>query len=262
MAKALPKPLDHFLLQADLTVIVPGPLEQDLAEHQAEVATVESAGAAMVYRISEASIRRALDAGRTAGDLHTLFEKHSKTPVPPRTHLPRSTTSPGATANCGSGWPHRFCGVKIRHCWPRPWPHRAPTASSSGCWPHRGGVPGADRRRARGAAGRRDSCRPPRTRPAASSTSGPAARASSHRPGAASTARLHPVRPDARRGRRGAAQGGVRDRSPACVWTRRWPSPSCRTPRSTRPPWSSATSIPPAWPPSEWSPPSMCAAAS
>ena len=82
MAKALPKPLDHFLLQADLTVIVPGPLERDLAEHLAEVATVESAGAAMVYRISEASIRRALDAGRTASELHTLFEKHSKTPVP------------------------------------------------------------------------------------------------------------------------------------------------------------------------------------
>ncbi|CRZ18757.1 helicase-associated domain-containing protein [Mycolicibacterium neworleansense] len=82
MDKALPKPLDHFLLQADLTVIVPGPLERDLAEHLAEVATVESAGAAMVYRISEASIRRALDAGRTASELHTLFEKHSKTPVP------------------------------------------------------------------------------------------------------------------------------------------------------------------------------------
>ncbi|OMB97235.1 DNA-binding protein [Mycobacterium sp. NS-7484] len=82
MAKALPKPLDHFLLQADLTVIVPGPLERDLAEHLAEVATVESAGAAMVYRISETSIRRALDAGRTAGELHALFDKHSKTPVP------------------------------------------------------------------------------------------------------------------------------------------------------------------------------------
>ena len=32
MAKVLPAPIDHFLLQADLTVIVPGPLERDLAE--------------------------------------------------------------------------------------------------------------------------------------------------------------------------------------------------------------------------------------
>ena len=54
MSKVLPEPIDHFLLQADLTVIVPGPLERDLAEQLAAVATVESAGAAMVYRISEA----------------------------------------------------------------------------------------------------------------------------------------------------------------------------------------------------------------
>ena len=82
MAKVLPPPIDYFLLQADLTVIVPGPLERELAEQLAAVADVESAGAAMVYRISEQSIRRALDTGRTAGDLHTLFTKHSKTPVP------------------------------------------------------------------------------------------------------------------------------------------------------------------------------------
>ncbi|OBK74969.1 helicase-associated domain-containing protein [Mycobacterium sp. 1274761.0] len=82
MARALPDPIDHFLLQADLTVIVPGPLERNLAEQLASVATVESAGAAMVYRISEPSIRRALDTGRTASELHALFERHSKTPVP------------------------------------------------------------------------------------------------------------------------------------------------------------------------------------
>jgi hypothetical protein len=82
MTRALPKPIDHFLLQADLTVVVPGPLERDLAERLSAVATVESAGAAMVYRISEQSIRRALDTGRTAGELHALFQRHSKTPVP------------------------------------------------------------------------------------------------------------------------------------------------------------------------------------
>jgi hypothetical protein len=65
-----------------LTVVVPGPLERDLAEQLGAVATVESAGAAMVYRISEASIRRALDTGRTAGELHAFFARYSKTPVP------------------------------------------------------------------------------------------------------------------------------------------------------------------------------------
>jgi hypothetical protein len=82
MARALPAPIDHFLVQADLTVVVPGPLERHLAEELAAVATVESAGAAMVYRVSEQSIRHALDIGKTAGALHSLFGKHSKTPVP------------------------------------------------------------------------------------------------------------------------------------------------------------------------------------
>jgi XPB/Ssl2-like helicase family protein len=82
MTKVLPAPIDHFLLQADLTVVVPGPLDRALAEQLSAVATVESAGAAMVYRISEQSIRRALDTGLTANELHTLFTKHSKTPVP------------------------------------------------------------------------------------------------------------------------------------------------------------------------------------
>ncbi|MBJ7341057.1 helicase-associated domain-containing protein [Mycolicibacterium sp.] len=82
MTKVLPAPIDHFLLQADLTVVVPGPLDRALAEQLSAVATVESAGAAMVYRISEQSIRRALDTGLSASELHTLFARHSKTPVP------------------------------------------------------------------------------------------------------------------------------------------------------------------------------------
>jgi hypothetical protein len=82
MTKTLPACIDHFLLQADLTVVVPGPLDRDLAAELAAVATVESAGAAMVYRISEATIRHALDTGRTAGALHAFFARHSKTPVP------------------------------------------------------------------------------------------------------------------------------------------------------------------------------------
>jgi hypothetical protein len=82
MTRALPKPIDHFLVQADLTVVVPGPLERELAEELATVATVESAGAAMVYRVTEQTIRHALDVGRTGSALHAFFERHSKTPVP------------------------------------------------------------------------------------------------------------------------------------------------------------------------------------
>ncbi len=82
MARALPKPIDYFLVQADLTVVVPGPLQRDLAEQLAAVATVESAGTAMVYRVTEQTIRHALDVGKTRDWMHALLARHSKTPVP------------------------------------------------------------------------------------------------------------------------------------------------------------------------------------
>ncbi|UYP19690.1 helicase C-terminal domain-containing protein [Rhodococcus sp. Z13] len=82
MTAVLPEPVDHVLVQADLTVVAPGPLVPELAERIALVADIESAGAATVYRIGDASVRRALDAGLGASDLHTLFANHSRTPVP------------------------------------------------------------------------------------------------------------------------------------------------------------------------------------
>jgi len=78
----LPDPLDHVLVQPDLTVVAPGPLERELGRELALVADVESTGGATVYRVSEASVRRALDAGRSATDLQELFRSRSRTPVP------------------------------------------------------------------------------------------------------------------------------------------------------------------------------------
>lgn len=82
MADALPEPVDHVLVQADLTVVAPGPLEPDLARMIEAVADVESAGHATMYRVGETSVRRALDSGRTADELHELFRTRSRTPVP------------------------------------------------------------------------------------------------------------------------------------------------------------------------------------
>ncbi|WP_328302022.1 helicase-associated domain-containing protein [Actinomycetospora sp. NBC_00405] len=82
LRRALPDPIDHVLLQADLTAVAPGRLEPELAAALDRVADVESAGSATVYRISEGSVRRALDLGQTAADLHELFRTRSATPVP------------------------------------------------------------------------------------------------------------------------------------------------------------------------------------
>jgi len=78
----LPEPIDHVLLQADLTAVAPGPLVPELARELDLVAEVESAGGATVYRFTEATVRRALDAGRSAADVHELLRRRSATPVP------------------------------------------------------------------------------------------------------------------------------------------------------------------------------------
>ncbi|MEU0848089.1 helicase C-terminal domain-containing protein [Streptomyces flaveolus] len=88
LAPLLPEPLDHVLLQADLTAVAPGPLERPLADMLGVLADVESRGGATVYRFTPGSVRRALDAGRTAADLHAFLARHSRTPVPqPLTYL-------------------------------------------------------------------------------------------------------------------------------------------------------------------------------
>ncbi|GIE81175.1 hypothetical protein Aph02nite_71250 [Actinoplanes philippinensis] len=78
----LPAPVDHILVQADLTVIVPGPPEPELATELDVLAEPESAGGASVFRVTPASVRRALDVGYQAADLHALFRRRSRTPVP------------------------------------------------------------------------------------------------------------------------------------------------------------------------------------
>ena len=82
LAPHLPEPLDHVLLQADLTAVAPGPLLRPLAEALGVLADVESKGGATVYRFTPASVRRALDTGRSAAELQEFLTTHSRTPVP------------------------------------------------------------------------------------------------------------------------------------------------------------------------------------
>jgi Helicase conserved C-terminal domain len=82
LARALPDPVDHFLVQPDLTIVVPGPPEPALAGELALLADLESTGGANVYRITERSVRRALDAGRSGEQLAAFVDQRSRTPVP------------------------------------------------------------------------------------------------------------------------------------------------------------------------------------
>ncbi|WP_308606839.1 helicase-associated domain-containing protein [uncultured Corynebacterium sp.] len=78
----VPETVSEFIIQQDLTVLVPGPLEPDTHRTLASLADLESPGLASVYRISEATIRRGMDQGLTAQEMTDFLEAHSPTGVP------------------------------------------------------------------------------------------------------------------------------------------------------------------------------------
>lgn len=82
VAAILPAPVTELFLQGDLSAISPGYLEPALAAELTLISDPEGKGAAGIYRFSEASIGRALDAGRTAEDLLEFLTEHSAAALP------------------------------------------------------------------------------------------------------------------------------------------------------------------------------------
>src|SRR5690606_25683759 len=78
----LPPAVEEVLLQGDLTGIVPGRPSPALAALLDLAADVESRGAATTVRFTEASVRRALDTGRTAEELLADLSRHARAGVP------------------------------------------------------------------------------------------------------------------------------------------------------------------------------------
>ncbi len=102
LAPLLPSPVDHVLIQADLTAVAPGPLESSLARKLALLADVESRGGATVYRFTPGSVRRALDVGWAAAEIHGFISTVSRTPVPqPLAYLVDDTARTFGTVRVG-----------------------------------------------------------------------------------------------------------------------------------------------------------------
>lgn len=75
--KALvPQEVDYLIAQADMTILAPGPLTSDAGRFLERIAHVESAGLASVWRVTEASIRKAYDSGLTAAEIHQWLAQH------------------------------------------------------------------------------------------------------------------------------------------------------------------------------------------
>lgn len=82
LRRLFPEPLDHVIIQSDLTAIAQGPLEAAVAGTLRLVADQESRGGGAVYRFSQGSVRRAFDAGWAALEIGEWLERHSSTGVP------------------------------------------------------------------------------------------------------------------------------------------------------------------------------------
>jgi hypothetical protein len=103
MQPHLPEPVEHVLLQADLTAIAPGPLEGGLSTFMRLVADVESRGGATVYRFSADSVRRSLDAGWSLDQVLGGLADASHTPIPqPLDYLIRDVARRHGQARVGA----------------------------------------------------------------------------------------------------------------------------------------------------------------
>lgn len=79
---ARPEAVTTFTLQGDLTATVVGMLDRDVAVELRLLADVESTGAATTFRFSDASLRRALDAGVDGDAILAFLETHATKGVP------------------------------------------------------------------------------------------------------------------------------------------------------------------------------------
>ncbi|MBO1752207.1 helicase-associated domain-containing protein [Actinotalea sp. BY-33] len=82
LAAQLPPAVEEVLLQGDLTGIVPGRPSPSLGALLDLAAQVESRGAGLTVRFTPDSVRRALDAGRTAEELLAELSRHARAGVP------------------------------------------------------------------------------------------------------------------------------------------------------------------------------------
>ena len=207
--------------------MAPGPLETDLARRLQLLADVESRGGATVYRFTAGSVRRALDVGWSAVEVHEFLGAVSRTPgaaaadLPGRRHRPHVRHHPGRP---GGGVParrrrDRAVGAALHHPKAATLGLRrlAPTVLVSATADRRAAAAAARARRRAGRRGRRRHRAGDPPRPAA-------------RPGAARAS----VRRRARCGRRRGSPRWSRRSAPATGWPRRVPHPRRRSPRAAR----------------------------
>jgi hypothetical protein len=81
-AAVFPTVVSTFTIQGDATAIAPAELDGAVASELALIGELSSSGAATVYRITETSLRRAFDLGRTTAEIVGFLTDHARPSVP------------------------------------------------------------------------------------------------------------------------------------------------------------------------------------
>ncbi|MCU1533708.1 MAG: hypothetical protein JWR53_189 [Glaciihabitans sp.] len=103
MLPLFPAEVDRVYVQHDLTIVSPGPLLPRLDARLREFADVESRALATTYRVSQASLNRAMAAGATATSLRRVLSEISLTGIPqPLDYLITGTAARYGTVRVGS----------------------------------------------------------------------------------------------------------------------------------------------------------------
>lgn len=76
VAAHTPGEVEQFIVQADMTVMVPGPMPHRMQAMLDQIADVEAPGLAAVYRLSQDSVSRGLDAGVGGAEMLGWLEEH------------------------------------------------------------------------------------------------------------------------------------------------------------------------------------------
>jgi hypothetical protein len=82
MIGLLPPEVDKVYLQHDLTIVSPGPLVPSLDAHLRRIAVVESRALASTYRVTAASLERAIASGETGDSIRGFLQGVSLTGIP------------------------------------------------------------------------------------------------------------------------------------------------------------------------------------
>jgi hypothetical protein len=81
-ARAFATEVASCTVGADLNVIVPGPPVRELASALRRFGDLKASSPARIYKLSETSVRRALDGGMEASEIISILERHATTDIP------------------------------------------------------------------------------------------------------------------------------------------------------------------------------------